>query len=156
MRPYRLALAVVAVTWLALVLLSPAPVNPAVDGRLRLEAHSAVPAQVKGVLARACFDCHSDETRWPWYARLPPVSWLVAHDVAEGRGQMNFSRWDDYNAFDQADMLDKMCDLTTKKKMPLWQYRLGHADARLAEADVSVLCAWTRQESARLVQGGGE
>jgi hypothetical protein len=113
-----------------------------------------VPPPVMAVLRRACFDCHSNETRWPWYSRVFPVSWLVSHDVQEGRGQVNFSRWGEYDPFDRADMLDKMCDLSSKQRMPLWQYRLMHADARLATADVAALCGWTKAEAARLVPGG--
>jgi hypothetical protein len=130
--------------------LAPGRVDPA----LALTAHAAVPPDVADVLRRACFDCHSNDTRWPWYTNVPPASWLIAHDVDAGRGQINFSRWGEYNPFDRADMLDKMCDLATKRKMPLWPYRLLHRDARLGDADVAALCRWTDAEAARLVNGG--
>lgn len=130
--------------------LAPGRVDPA----LALTAHAAVPPDVAGVLRRACFDCHSNDTRWPWYTNVPPASWLIAHDVDAGRGQINFSRWGEYNPFDRADMLDKMCDLATKRKMPLWPYRLLHRDARLSDADVAALCRWTDTEATRLVNGG--
>src|SRR6188472_1070893 len=69
----------------------------------------AVPDPVLSTLRRACFDCHSEATRWPWYATLPLASRLIESDVSEARGQLNLSRWTDYNQFDRADMLDKMC-----------------------------------------------
>ena len=127
---------------------------PAADPSLALEARAAVPPPVLSLLRRACFDCHSNETRWPWYAFVPPASWLVAHDVKEGRGQLNFSRWGEYNPFDRADMLDEMCDLVSTKRMPLWQYRLLHDEARLTDAEQSTLCEWTAAEAVRLEQGG--
>jgi hypothetical protein len=127
----------------------PAPVSDPASALGR-----GVPPPVMLTLRRACYDCHSNDTHWPWYASVPPASWLVAHDVAAARGQLNFSRWQDYNPYDRADMLDKICDLATKGRMPLWPYRLAHREARLDEADVRALCAWADDEAARLVAGG--
>lgn len=124
------------------------------DPAVVLDAQGSVPAPVARLLRRACFDCHSEETRWPWYSRLPPGSWIVGRDVDAGRGQWNFSRWGEYNPYDRADLLDKACTLATKKKMPLWPYRLLHREARLADDEIAALCAWTRAEGDRLVQGG--
>jgi hypothetical protein len=113
----------------------------------------AVPDPVLSTLRRACFDCHSEATRWPWYATLPLASRVIERDVADARGQLNLSRWIDYDQFDRADMLDKMCELASRRKMPPWQYRLMHPGARLSATEVSALCAWTRDEAARLTQG---
>jgi hypothetical protein len=113
----------------------------------------AVPDPVLSTLRRACFDCHSEATRWPWYAALPLASRLIESDVTEARGQLNLSRWSDYNQFDRADMLDKMCELASRRKMPPWQYRLMHPGAGLSATEVSALCAWTQDEAARLTQG---
>lgn len=123
------------------------------DAAVSLDAHTPVPAPVLSTLRRACFDCHSDQTRWPWYARLPVASHLIARDVNEGRGQLNLSRWEEYNRFDRADMLDKICERASSGKMPPRPYRIMHAEARLAANDVTVLCAWTEHEAERLVEG---
>ena len=123
------------------------------DPSVGLNLRSPVPAPVLATLRRACADCHSDATRWPWYAALPIVSHLVTRDVTQGRGQLNLSRWTEYNPFDRADLLDKMCQLPSSGKMPPWQYRLIHPDARLSATDVAALCAWTRAEAAQLVEG---
>lgn len=124
----------------------------AADPTASLNAQTPVPAAVMSTLRRACFDCHSDQTRWPWYARLPVASHLIARDVNEGRGQLNLSRWEQYNRFDRADMLDKMCERASTNKMPPWPYRMMHAEARLAANDIKVLCAWTEHEADRLVE----
>ena len=121
------------------------------DPAAHLEAVAPVPSPVLSTLRRACFDCHSDDTRWPWYSALPGAFWLMRNDVSRGRGQLNFSRWSQYNKFDRADLLDKMCGKVTTRDMPLWQYRLLHPEARLGDADIAALCAWSRQEAARLV-----
>jgi hypothetical protein len=114
----------------------------------------SVPEPVMSTLRRACFDCHSDETRWPWYSTLPPASWLLERDVREGRGQLNFSRWMQYNRFDRADLLDKVCEKTTNRDMPLWQYRILHREARLTDVDIANLCDWSRLEAERLIGEG--
>ena len=124
-----------------------------VDPSVSLNAQSAVPAPVMSTLRRACFDCHSEVTHRPWYAALPVASHLIDRDVAQGRGQLNMSRWTQYNQFDRADMLDKMCQRASNGRMPPWPYRLMHPGARLSEKDVAALCAWTRDEAARLVEG---
>lgn len=129
-------------------------VDTDVDPSAGLNVKRPVPAPVMSTLRRACFDCHSNETRWPWYSSLPGVSWAIVRDVKAGRGQLNFSRWTEYNPFDRAGMLDKVCAMVTEGKMPLWPYRLLHPEARLSETDVAELCAWTRLEATHLVEGG--
>ena len=124
------------------------------DAAEGLSARTAVPAPVMSTLRRACFDCHSNETRWPWYSKLPVASWLLEQDVKAARGQLNFSRWAQYNPFDRADLLDKVCGLATAGKMPLPRYLMLHHEARLSRTDVDQLCAWSQHEATRLVQGG--
>jgi heme-binding protein len=111
-------------------------------------------AQTRTLAKSACFDCHSNETRWPWYSSVPVVSWLIEHDVSEGRAQLNFSTWHDYTTFERADLLDKVCEKAAKREMPLWQYRLLHPDSRLDPSAVAAICEWSRREAARLVGAG--
>jgi Haem-binding domain len=129
------------------------PVGSAHSSAL-VSATTPIPTPVMSTLRRACFDCHSDETRWPWYAALPVASHLIVRDVTEGRGQVNLSRWTEYNPFDRMDMLDKMCKLASTGQMPPWQYRLMHFDARLSTTDVAAMCVWSQDEATRLMQGG--
>ena len=119
-----------------------------------LNARTRVSAPVLPTLRRACFDCHSDETRWPWYAALPVASHLIERDVMQGRRQLNLSRWTQYNAFARAEMLDKICQLASRGEMPPWPYRMLHSEARLSADDVTALCTWSQHEATRLVQEG--
>jgi hypothetical protein len=99
------------------------------------------PPEVQALLRRACFDCHSHETRWPLQAYLAPASWLVAHDVAEGRGELNFSAWD---RVDLKKVAKKLPDEVGEKEMPPWFYVIAHPGARLSDAERKTLSDWAR------------
>jgi hypothetical protein len=152
-RRRAIVVGIVAVTWIGLQVTAPSRTNPRVDPAVALNA-TTTPLPVVNVLRRSCYDCHSSETRWPWYSVIAPASWLVATDVNHGRGQMNFSRWGSYNPYDRADLLDKICDNVTHRKMPLWQYRIIHTDARLSDGEIAAVCAWTQAEAAKLTGAG--
>jgi hypothetical protein len=83
---------------------------------------------VKAVLRRACYDCHSNETTWPWYSRVAPVSWLVARDVREGRAELNFSVWDRYTTQQQVKKLKESWEQVAEGEMPPWFYLPAHRD----------------------------
>ena len=142
--------AILLLAFAVLQFTGPARTNPIVEERLRLEANAPVPDAVQQVLRRACYDCHSDETRWPWYARVAPASWLVIGDVNEARAELNFSRWGEYHRFDRADLLDKACELARSGEMPLRVYVRLHPDAKLTTGELDAFCAWTASEAARL------
>jgi hypothetical protein len=111
----------------------------------------AAPDQVEVVLRGACYDCHSNETRWPWYGAIAPVSWLMHRDVAEGRRRLNFSQWAEY-ASDPGTVSQKLAKISqfvASGDMAPWYYRILHPDARLAPAQRTALIAWVQQETAR-------
>jgi hypothetical protein len=133
----RIALAIGAV----IVAIQIVPVdrsNPPVEGVV------AAPPEVYAVLKRSCFDCHSNETKWPWYSYVAPVSWLVAHDVHEGRGHMNFSEWNRLVPEEQADHIDHCWKMVAKGKMPLSYYLPMHPDAKLSDADKLLIYDWAK------------
>ncbi len=102
------------------------------------------PADVRAILRRSCYDCHSNETRWPWYSRVAPVSWLVAHDVEEGRGEINFSEWRVADFDGREEDLRGIEKQIVKGEMPLRMYLWMHPDARLSDRDRATLLAWAR------------
>ena len=83
---------------------------------------------------RACYDCHSNRTRWPWYASVAPVSWLVQRDVVEGREKLDFTAFDTRNEH-VADAVKEAAETVRKGEMPLRGYLLMHPDARLSGAE---------------------
>ena len=105
-----------------------------------------VPNTVRPVLERACLDCHSNETRWPWYNRLPMVSWLIQDDVKKGREHLNFSTWTGNTRHQAtANQIQEICDAVSDGGMPPRRYRLLHPDAGLSERDKNNFCAWADQ-----------
>jgi hypothetical protein len=146
-------LGLASAAWIALQLTAPHRTNPIVDRTMALDAASTPPPVLR-IFERSCYDCHSAETRWPWYASVAPASWLVVSDVNEGRGLLNFSRWKNYNAFDRADLLDKICEHVSNGTMPLWQYRLVHRGTGLSDTETAAVCGWAEAEAARLTGAG--
>ncbi|MGH7001835.1 MAG: heme-binding domain-containing protein [Stellaceae bacterium] len=108
------------------------------------------PPAVAAILERACYDCHSNQTRWPWYARLAPVSWIAAHHVAAGRRQLNFSEWGGYYAVTRRHKLAWMARALHDEQMPPWYYRAIHPKARLSAGDRAVLARWIEAAQAGL------
>lgn len=119
--------------------------NPPVVPAMLLQTHVQVPADVDSMLRRACYDCHSNETRWPWYARVAPVSWLVARDVTEARSDLNFSEWgtDPEREPTPSQRLGGICSDLRKGIMPPRSYLLMHRSARVSPAQVERICQWT-------------
>jgi hypothetical protein len=112
----------------------------------------AAPAEVDGLLRRACYDCHSNETVWPWYSQVAPVSWLLARDVHEGRNELNFSTWSAYAPAKKDKKLKESAEEVAEGEMPPWFYVLVHRDAALSPADVERLRAWTAEERSKLAR----
>lgn len=100
--------------------------------------------EVKSILKRACYDCHSNETTWRWYSRIAPVSWLVAWDVAKGREEVNFSNWEQYSPKDQSENIHESWETVTEGEMPPWYYTIVRWEARLSPEDRRVLRTWAR------------
>lgn len=144
----RLALTVVSLLGLAIQIVRPARTNPPSDPADTIAAHLSIPAEMRNILERACRDCHSNDTRWPWYSHLAPVSWWVIEHVNHGRTHFNYSQWGTYTRDQQSSLLEQSCSLSSTRDMPLGSYRLMHSSARLTPADVEVLCRWTRQAAA--------
>jgi cytochrome c551/c552 len=129
---------------LALVLAQAVPVdrsNPAVQGEV------AAPADVRAILRRACYDCHSNETVWPWYSRVAPVSWLLARDVREGRKEVNFSVFGEYAEKRRQRKWTEIPEQVQKGEMPPWFYTAVHPEARLSEGDRAALVRWARESA---------
>jgi len=98
--------------------------------------------EVTAVLRRACYDCHSHETVWPWYSRVAPMSWLVAYDVHTARETFNLSNLQDISAETQVKVRAAALKEVEEGRMPLWYYLPLHPEARLSEQDKAILRTW--------------
>lgn len=132
----RLLLVLVVVILIAIQFVPVERSNPAVTMNVQ------APADVQAVLRESCYDCHSNETSWPWYSKVAPLSWLVAHDVKEAREHINFSEWDTYSTKDQREIAEEVYEEVEEGKMPLGIYLIMHRDARLTDSDRASLKAW--------------
>jgi hypothetical protein len=137
----KVALLAVAAVLVVIQFFPPERTNPPSDPAASFEAVVKPPAQVSAIIARACQDCHSHRTVWPWYSRVAPASWLVADDVIEARRKMNFSLWARMSPERAQELLGDMCQEVKAGEMPLWQYRLLHPEAKLSAEDVAAVCA---------------
>jgi hypothetical protein len=128
------------VAFLAAQLLRPERTNPASDPAASFEVVVKPPAPAAAVVKRSCSDCHSNETKWPWYSVVAPASWLVARDVREGRAHMNLSQWNIYGPEMSRLRMKAICEEVTEGNMPPKYYTPLHRDSRLTAADVGALC----------------
>jgi hypothetical protein len=98
--------------------------------------------EIMQILRRSCFDCHSNETVWPWYSYVAPVSWLVAYDVREGRRELNFSEFNRISASDLREVIEEIGEEVEEGKMPPSIYTVTHPSARLSSDDIRKLRRW--------------
>jgi len=119
--------------------------NPPVNSSRTIFASEALPAKVEMVLRRSCQDCHSNQTRWPWYSYVAPMSWIVAHDVHAARRQMNFSEWAGYSDKKLEERLDGICEQVVNGDMPEGKYALVRRRARVTEDERAAICQWVER-----------
>jgi len=132
----------VALLAVAIQFYRPERTNPPVDESQTLFAAVPVPEEVQTIFKRSCFDCHSNETRWPWYSSVAPAMWLVARDVKEGRSHMNLSEFGKYKPLRGLSKLDMMCENMQDGVMPLPHYLTLHPKARPSAEEIDRFCAW--------------
>lgn len=129
------------------------PQNPEIHAGSAIEQELDVPPAVKTFLRRSCYDCHSFETRWPWYASIPPVAGLIESDVRHGREVMNFSEWPETagaTSSRTAATLSAACEAVRRGIMPKSPYLYLHPEARPSHADIDLFCSWTTLQAAKI------
>lgn len=114
---------------------------PVVEGEDILSMSQASP-EIAGILKKACFDCHSNETTYPWYSNVAPISWMVKHHIDEGRDYMNFSTWGKYNVKKQQHKLSEAYEEVEEGEMPMFGYVKMHSEADLSAAEKKQLLDW--------------
>jgi hypothetical protein len=117
--------------------------NPSTEVDMEIGA----PPEVKMILKNSCYDCHSNQTHWPFYSYIAPISWLVAHDVEDGRKDLNFSEWNKYPAEKIEKLKSEIQEEVLGDEMPLGIYTLIHPSAKLSEDQKNILKKWTISQS---------
>ena len=129
---------ILSVASIAIQLVPVSRTNPPVESDI------PAPSDVKSILKTACYDCHSNETIWPWYSKVAPVSWLVALDTKSGRNHLNFSTWDRYTPERQTRLIQRAMTAVHKGKMPFWFYVMKHPEAKITPEKLQRLDEWAK------------
>ncbi len=101
-----------------------------------------VPVSVQHVLKTACYDCHSNNTNYPWYVNIQPISWLLAHHIKDGKAELNFSGFGSYSERKQRSKLNDLAGTVHDNEMPLSSYTLMHKSARLSNNEKALIMDW--------------
>ena len=151
-RRLKQAAVVFVVIFAASQLIRPDRTNPPTDVSRTIEAQVGTASGLAAVLNRSCRDCHSNNTVWPSYAQVAPLSWLMARGVAEGRKAVNFSEWGAYSPQQQQTLLAVSCDDARSGKMP-GAYTLFRPETRLSTTEFETICAAARRTDAHAAGG---
>ena len=100
------------------------------------------PKEIQYILQRSCYDCHSNQTKWPWYSYLAPISYLISLDVHKGRDHLNFTEWNKYSSKKQKSLISEALEEIEKKEMPLPLYLLIHQDKKISKEEKEKLKKW--------------
>ncbi|MCJ8152240.1 heme-binding domain-containing protein [Chryseobacterium sp. SSA4.19] len=104
------------------------------------------PSQISTIISNSCYDCHSNETKYPWYSNVAPFSWILKNHIDEGRKEFNFSTFAVYEPKIQAHKLQECIEMIEKKEMPLESYFIGHQDAKLTDQQRKLLTDYFKRE----------
>ena len=125
-----------------------APVDPEFD----MLTLVSPPEHIADLIRNSCYDCHSNQTVYPWYSRISPLSWYLNKHIKKGKEELNFS---DYGQLDKADKIGALadfCDALDAGTMPLQSYLLIHKEARLSKEDSDALCTWSEKEALKVMR----
>ena len=149
-RLFKRLIIVALLVFVGIQFVRPARTNPPVDPNKAITKHIGVPADVKTLLDRGCWNCHSNQTVWPAYSYVAPISWNVISHVNEGRGSLNFTDWPE-GPEEASELLDAICDEVVKKRsMPMPQYTWLHPEAKLTDAERKRMCDWANAAAGEL------
>ena len=115
------------------------------------EVH-AVPAEVSELLKRHCYNCHSNNTTYPWYTNVQPVGWWMAGHINEGKEHLNFSEFAAYKPKRAAHKLEETYEMVEARDMPLPSYTIMHTDAKLTDEQIKLVAAWARELEAKILE----
>ncbi|GAA4150720.1 heme-binding domain-containing protein [Chryseobacterium ginsenosidimutans] len=122
--------------------------NPAPTPGMDFLKIKNTPPEIAKIINTSCYDCHSNETKYPWYSNFSPASWFMKNNINEGRKHLNFSTFATYEPKQQAHKLEECIEMVEKKEMPLESYFVGHQDAKLTDEQRKILIDYFKKEKA--------
>lgn len=126
--------------------------NAPVDAELDMLAVLAPPEHIWALSRNACYDCHSNQTIYPWYEKVSPVSWYLHKHIQDGKEDLNFSDYGKMDKVDRIGALVDFCNVLDAGTMPLQSYLLLHKNARLSQEEKETLCNWTEDEALKVIR----
>ena len=134
------------ILFIAMQFIRPATTNPSINRDLELKTSN----EVKEILKKSCYDCHSYETKWPFYSKVAPISWLVVDHVNVGRDVLNYSTWESMDEKKKIKKLQRSLQTLRSGMMPLPSYLWLHDEAKIDDKDREVLQSWVKDELDKL------
>lgn len=123
--------------------------NPAIIQENDFITITNPPENVAAILKTSCYDCHSNETKYPWYTNFAPLSWWIKHHINEGREELNFSEWGTFKEKRKNHKLEECIELIDEDEMPLSSYLITHSDAKLTADDKGFLLEWFKEQKGK-------
>lgn len=142
LKPFNIAVGILIIISICIQFIQPLRNQSDVVPATHIERVYTVPQNVKTILAQSCYDCHSNNTRYPWYSRIQPGAWYMAEHIKKGKEELNFSEFGEYSARRQRNKFRAMAGQVKDGEMPLSSYTLIHRNAVLSPRDKQVLIAW--------------
>lgn len=124
--------------------------NPAVDESKDFLKTQNTPEEIASIIKTSCYDCHSNESKYPWYSNVQPAGWFLKDHIDEGRRELNFSTFTDYEVKRQDHKLEECIEYIEKDEMPLGSYTLVHREAALTEAQKNILIDYFKSVRTKL------
>jgi hypothetical protein len=118
-----------------------------------LQSVISVPDSIDVLLKHSCYDCHSNQTDYPWYSNVAPVSWYLDMHIRKGRDALNFSNFGSLDNSRQIKVLTDICDMVDSETMPLKSYLLIHRKARIDRSEAEAICDWSDKEALKIMRG---
>ncbi|ULQ56323.1 heme-binding domain-containing protein [Flavihumibacter rivuli] len=117
--------------------------NASAPSPANINQFASVPDDVDKLLRTSCYDCHSNTTVYPWYTNIQPIGWWLEDHIKEGKGELNFDEFGNYNLRRQYHKLEEVAELVKENEMPLKSYTLVHTEAKLSEEQKQQIILWT-------------
>jgi hypothetical protein len=152
MKLLKISLIILVIVFVALQFVPNKMPENATAGKDDLIRSGVLPENISSILRTSCYDCHSNQTTYPWYSKVAPASWLLAKDIRDGRDDLNFSEWGSNNKRRQIGNLEKIKEEVSSGEMPLKAYLIIHRKAKLTAEQKSALVTWTEEETKKILK----
>ncbi len=135
----------IAIAFIALQFFGISKENPVSDPALDLITITQPNEETVQILKSACYDCHSNQTKYPWYTNITPLSWWIQDHIDHGRDELNFSDWGNYSDRRKDHKLDEIVELVEEGEMPLQSYTIAHSEARLTAEQKQMIIDYAKK-----------